>query len=946
MRGGGTGGVRRAAVVVGREVELDLLERAVADVRAGAAECVLLVGEGGVGKTRLLSEVASEARRQGLAVLAGRAPITTPVAFSVVAEALRSWLRGHDAGIGSTPFDAGLRLVLPEWPVGSAPIALTEAQLRLLALEGVVRLVQSIGDQQRGAVIVLDDLHAADADTLEALRYLASAAVEHVLIVGALRPHESSLPDDVVRALERDGAARVIEVEPLDRREVSDMLGALLDADPPDELVNDVVARTDGVPLLVEEVLEAHLRTGSVAVEETVPRWRGGEAVVTRTIHDMVGARLERLSRAQRDVVGAGAVLGDFDAPLLVAMTGQSDTEIAEAVMAGIDAGVLETVSGSVTFRHAVIRDAVLGALVPHVLSSLHTKAATALTDLPLDAVVAERRARHLLHIDDRDGAAALFTLAATNRLGEHALLSAEELARRALDVAVAGPLRADATDALARTLAAQGRWNDALALDESTGTEHGETPERRLRMASCAVEAGRPELAKVVIARAFEAGDESPHLHVIAGRVALADGDAQAALTAADSALAAATDLGERWPALELQGRALDFIGRRDEARRVWAQQAEEAAAAGLVEAHMRAVVQLSKLEVFEGAEPVRLYEAVELAAAAGALIEQAWAEENLGIALTIQGDPAAGRSVLEEALARCRALRLDQVPYLLTALGGARSFYDEASAVAAFAEAEALTPTIDLAIHTHGIRADMALRMGHYEEGVALAERGAELIRSLPGGMPADTIAWLPWGYAALGRRDEAVAMLDAARSLPGDISRWHGTRVVLSAAEALLAGDEAGIDAALASATGRMPFDIALMKVIAAEVLRGPSAARWLADALAVYEDIGAERAAARVRRLLRDAGGRVPRRRNTGAGVPDALARQGVTSREADVLRLLGQGLSNAVISERLFVSVRTVESHVSSLLAKLHVESRGQLTALSATIEYDDVVSSS
>ena len=65
----------------------------------------------------------------------------------------------------------------------------------------------------------------------------------------------------------------------------------------------------------------------------------------------------------------------------------------------------------------------------------------------------------------------------------------------------------------------------------------------------------------------------------------------------------------------------------------------------------------------------------------------------------------------------------------------------------------------------------------------------------------------------------------------------------------------------------------------------------------------------------------------------------LAPHGVTPREAEVLRLLGDGMSNAAIAEQLYLSVRTVETHVSSLLAKLHVESRGQLTALSATVEY-------
>src|SRR5439155_14469302 len=146
-----SGGVRRAGVVVGREVELDQLVRSAHATRAGASSCVFLLGEGGVGKTRLLAEVAAESRQLGLAVMAGRSPVTTPVAFSVVAEALRSWLRGHRVDLAMSPYDAGLRLVLPEWPSdGASASSLSEAQLRLLALEGVVRLTREIGASSSG----------------------------------------------------------------------------------------------------------------------------------------------------------------------------------------------------------------------------------------------------------------------------------------------------------------------------------------------------------------------------------------------------------------------------------------------------------------------------------------------------------------------------------------------------------------------------------------------------------------------------------------------------------------------------------------------------------------------------------------------------------------------------------------------------------------------------
>jgi DNA-binding NarL/FixJ family response regulator len=101
-------------------------------------------------------------------------------------------------------------------------------------------------------------------------------------------------------------------------------------------------------------------------------------------------------------------------------------------------------------------------------------------------------------------------------------------------------------------------------------------------------------------------------------------------------------------------------------------------------------------------------------------------------------------------------------------------------------------------------------------------------------------------------------------------------------------------------------------------------------WLREALDQFAWGGWERAAARVRRLLRAAGAAVPRTRRAAGDVPATLRQLGVTRREADTLVLISAGLSNAVIAEQLHLSVRTVESHVSSLLTKLGAKNRTDL----------------
>jgi DNA-binding NarL/FixJ family response regulator len=400
------------------------------------------------------------------------------------------------------------------------------------------------------------------------------------------------------------------------------------------------------------------------------------------------------------------------------------------------------------------------------------------------------------------------------------------------------------------------------------------------------------------------------------------------------EAVLSAPVDTGTRLTALDIKGRALDFLDDRAAAKDAWTHQAEEAAAAGRSEAQLRALLQLGKQEFFTGKPPVKIREAAELAAGAGALIELAWAEELLAAALVLQGDPVGALEVLDVAVARARTLRLDQLAFLVTAEGAARAFVSEEPIEPLLAEAEALLPAPDLLLFTETVRGGMALRNGDYEDAVARYERADALQSTMPGVAPTDATCILVWALAAARRSGDAAVVLARAEAMP-DLRRWHTRPVITAAGRALLDGDAEGIDAAISAAAGPMPFETALMRVISAEVLGGDSRARWLREALDIYERTGAVACRERVRRLLRDSGAPVPRRRRETVVVPEPLARHGVTAREAEVLRLLGTGLSNADIAAKLFLSVRTVETHVSSLLSKLQVRSRGQLIALSA-----------
>ena len=132
----------------------------------------------------------------------------------------------------------------------------------------------------------------------------------------------------------------------------------------------------------------------------------------------------------------------DFEPQALATVAGEPAAVVSAAVAAGIEVGLLETVAGSVTFRHALIRDAVLDASVPHALQVLHERAAAALAAGSADATTLERRARHLEATGDVDTAAELLATAAALRLHDHALLGAEALASRAFGLAGSPKIR------------------------------------------------------------------------------------------------------------------------------------------------------------------------------------------------------------------------------------------------------------------------------------------------------------------------------------------------------------------------------------------------------------------------------------------------------------------------------------------------------------------------
>jgi DNA-binding NarL/FixJ family response regulator len=246
--------------------------------------------------------------------------------------------------------------------------------------------------------------------------------------------------------------------------------------------------------------------------------------------------------------------------------------------------------------------------------------------------------------------------------------------------------------------------------------------------------------------------------------------------------------------------------------------------------------------------------------------------------------------------------------------------------------ADALALAPGDgDLADVADYLFAQHAFVDGHYDNAARHWQRCVQWLRAHPASTPNDGPAALPVALIAAGRTDEArTALAEADAWEERTFSYTFDSLRAL--ARAILNNHPDQVLPALTPMQGPEPYYRAGALVAVAVAMSGEPATAWLNEALAQFHWGGWDRAASRVRRLLRERGVPVPRHRTASGGVPDALRARGITRREAETLALIAKGLPNIEVAEQLFISVRTVESHVSSLLAKLQVTTRVALAA--------------
>ncbi len=438
------------APMIGRAQELDALLKTWSEAAAGRPSLALVGGEPGIGKTRLVAELAAHVAADGAQILFGRSDEEPLRPYQPLAEVLAD-------GLGRVPLPelraafgdrrlADISLIVPE--LRDRLEAEDRAEVggdRFAVLEAAAAAMRLISEM-RPLLVVLDDLHWADDATLQLLRHLLRrVGPVPLLIIATYRDTELSRSrplGEVVSELERDVASLHVDLGALNREDVKRVLGDELS-----DRLDDVWRTTNGNPFFV------------VAVRDAITA--GATEDVPRSVRQAVGARVARLSRPEIELLEAAAVTG-LDVDVRIAARAAEVTS--DAVIGCLRAGLLEEVVDAparVRFPHALVRDAVLGDLRSVRRTALHRRVADAIITEHAGSLNehAARIAHHYAEAGERhaDGPAYAWLM----RTGSHAcsvlayddaerhFSAAGELARRAGDERAAAYAELERADTL-----------------------------------------------------------------------------------------------------------------------------------------------------------------------------------------------------------------------------------------------------------------------------------------------------------------------------------------------------------------------------------------------------------------------------------------------------------------------------------------------------------------
>ena len=405
---------------IDRAAEWTRLTRVWSAAARARPRCVLASGIPGIGKTRLCSEFAAWARRQGATVAASSCYRTVgSLPYAPVVDWLRSPTLSGPVARMAEEWRAELRGLLPELAVPNvAAAAGSSAGSRRRLFDALVRAINAAPSPR---LLVLDDIQWADRETLEWIRFLMSGDEPHSLVLlAARRAGELAADDhleDLLRDLRRDGRLDVIDVVALDAHDTAALAAAASERPVEESAAEELFRETEGHPLYIVEMARASAE-GS-ANPATVP------AAAKRVLPDRVMAtiegRLALLTRPTLDVLGVASVIGrEFSAELVAASSETAEADVAGAVEELVERRLVrERGSGIYDFSHDSIREVTYTRLGADRRRLLHRGVAQALTasagNVPASASAI---ARHLERGGFDEAAIPFYRLAAEHALG------------------------------------------------------------------------------------------------------------------------------------------------------------------------------------------------------------------------------------------------------------------------------------------------------------------------------------------------------------------------------------------------------------------------------------------------------------------------------------------------------------------------------------------------
>lgn len=386
--------VASSGAFVGRERELSELVRALDDAIGGRGRLALLAGDPGIGKSRLAEELVTRAQARGALVLVGRCwEAGGAPAYWPWVQSLRTYVREREPVALRAEVAAGasdLAQVIPDlrerFPDLPEPAALDPEGARFRLFDAVAEFLRSASKSQP-MVLVLDDLHAADAPSLLLLRFLVrELASMHVLIVAAYRdlaPTSTQPLAEMVAAVAREPVTSRLELTGLSEHNVEEYVQLTASETVPPGLVATLHAETEGNPLFLGEMVRLLEAEGEF--QRPFDELRAAGRRLPDTITDVIGQRLRRLRESCRRMLEEASVLGRaFGVRELAALVDRPEGEVLEALDEALSARVISEAPspGRFRFSHMLIRDTLYEGLDPSHRRAAHLRAGEILEEL------------------------------------------------------------------------------------------------------------------------------------------------------------------------------------------------------------------------------------------------------------------------------------------------------------------------------------------------------------------------------------------------------------------------------------------------------------------------------------------------------------------------------------------------------------------------------------